>query len=179
MQKPSFQHIPQARVFPRSKNKKQQLQLSKSSKCLAVEFELKLNTHSKSKDQDSFEILLYITGFLKLSEKLRLEKLRKLDVPKIYDSNLNVKMEGELQLYNQSIRGQMSNSKKEALREISPLEVHINAVHEHEVNYFFLDNFEFLNVVTQSAINHKKSAISNQQRLDQHYILQDQQDNHI
>ena len=83
-------------------------------------------------------------------------------------------MEGELQLYNQSIRGQMSNSKKEALREISPLEVHINAVHEHEVNYFFLDNFEFLNVVTQSAINHKKSAISNQQRLDQHYILQDQ-----
>ena len=65
---------------------------SKNSK-LSVIFELNLNTNRNSKSP--FELVFYITGYTKQFEKLRIEKLNKLESPKVFDHNMNVLTEGE------------------------------------------------------------------------------------
>ena len=56
-------------ILSQFRNKKQ----SSKSKKLGAFFELKLNTNESSKSH--FELVLIITGYLKLFEKLRLQKL--------------------------------------------------------------------------------------------------------
>jgi hypothetical protein len=128
-----------------------------------VIFELKLNTKLNAKSP--FEFVFYITGYFKQFEKLRLEKLNKLKSPKVYDHSFNIIIEGVSQLYNQSIRGQLFNKNKDPIFEVSTLDNQINSILDHEINFFFLDDLEYLNVITKMATDNMKSVQNNLMKL--------------
>ena len=128
-----------------------------------VIFELKLNTKLNAKSP--FELVFYITGYFKQFEKLRLEKLNKLKSPKVYDHNFNIIIEGVTQLYNQSIRGQLFNKNKDPIFEVSTLDNQINSILNHEINFFFLDDLEYLNVITKMATDNLVSVQNNLMKL--------------
>jgi uncharacterized HAD superfamily protein len=84
----------------------------------------------------------------------------------VYDTKLDVITEGETQLYYQTIRGQLLCKQNTPIFEVSTLDHQINTVRNHEINFFFLDDFEFLNVMTKMAIDNLKSAKENLIKLD-------------